>query len=279
MPPSDQRAEPSHLTGELSTRARNELREFLRELIDVAAATTLPHFRQQIEVLTKSATCFDPVTIADRETEQALREKIALRFPEHGIIGEEGDDRNPRARYRWVIDPIDGTKAYICGIPTWGSLVGLCDRGKPVLGLMSQPFVGEYFLGGFGVAERVDRFGRVSVLQTNKGTDLARCSLFATAPDMFSAQQRRRFEALADRTQLTRFGVDSYAYCLLAAGYVDLVVEADLGFHDIAALIPMIETAGGLVTDWSGEPLRGGGCVVAAANETLHGAALAILNP
>ena len=255
-----------------------ELQDFLRELVTIAAAAALPYFRQTVAVDNKDATGFDPVTAADRETEDALRRAIERHFPDHGIMGEERPPHLPDARYQWVIDPIDGTRAFICGVPTWATLVGLCDGGVPVLGLMSQPVVGEYFIGGAGRAINGYR-GRETVLSTSDIVELAHSSLFATSPDMFgSGDDAARFDALSACVQLTRYGVDSYAYCLLAAGHVDLVAEAGLGFYDVAALIPIIEAAGGIVTDWSGQAVRGGGTVVAAANAALHASALRTLD-
>lgn len=255
-----------------------ELQHFLRELVTISAAAALPYFRQRVAVDNKDATGFDPVTVADRETEDALRRAIMQRFPDHGIIGEERPPHHPDARYQWVIDPIDGTRAFICGLPTWATLIGLCDGGVPVLGLMSQPVVGEYFIGGGG--KSINGYENTeTVLSTSELADLAQSSLFATTPDMFTAgDEATRFDALSAAVRLTRYGVDSYAYCLLAAGHIELVAEAGLGFYDVAALIPIIEAAGGIVSDWQGQPVRGGGAVVAAANAALHGSALRILD-
>jgi myo-inositol-1(or 4)-monophosphatase len=261
----------------LDNHLRNELREFLRDLVGIAARGSLTYFRREIAVENKREDRFDPVTIADRETEDLLRAAIQKRYPTHGIIGEERTAHNPTARMQWVIDPIDGTKAYLCGLPTWATLIGLCDNGRPVLGLMSQPVVGEYFIGGYNAASNVTHSGEV-VIRTSNIVDLTQSFVFATSPEMFAPDtELPRFQALSAKTRMTRYGVDSYAYCLLAAGYVDIVAEAGLGFYDIAALIPIIEAAGGVVSDWEGAPVRGGGTVVAAANATLHRAALAAL--
>lgn len=255
-----------------------ELREFLRNLVDVAAATTVPHFRSGLGFENKSTSSFDPVTVADRATEDAIRSAILARYPDHGVSGEELDALNPGAPYQWVIDPIDGTKAFLCGLPTWATLIGLCDETGPILGLMSQPIVGEYFIGGFGSSERHGDDGR-RPLRTSNIARLADASVFATSPDMFSPElELSQFNALSAAARLTRFGVDSYAYCMLAAGCIDIVAEAGLGFYDVAALIPIVETAGGVITDWTGSPVQGGGTVVAAANTKLHAAALAALN-
>ena len=257
---------------------KTELRDFLRHLVDVAAATTVAYFRSDLAFESKSADGFDPVTIADRATEDAIRSGILARYPDHGIIGEEFGELNPNARYQWVIDPIDGTKAFICGLPTWATLIGLCDETGPIIGLMSQPVVGEYFIGGFGQAERIGDDGSTK-LRTSEIDALENASVFATSPDMFSAtDELPKFQALSRQVRLTRFGADSYAYCMLAAGYVDIVAEAGLGFYDVAALIPIVETAGGVITDWNGSAVRGGGTVLAAANSELHAKALAMLN-
>lgn len=262
----------------LNEKNKLELREFLRELVSVAAATTVPHFRSGLSFENKSLTGFDPVTVADRDTEEAIRRSIISRYPDHGVSGEELAPLNPGAPLQWVVDPIDGTKAFLCGLPTWATLIGLCDATGPILGLMSQPIVDEYFIGGFGSTERIGDDGR-TLLHTSDVVRLADASVFATSPDMFSPElELPQFTALARVARLTRFGVDSYAYCMLAAGYIDVVAEAGLGFYDVAALIPIVEMAGGIITDWSGSPISGGGTVVAAANAKLHAAALTALN-
>ena len=254
-----------------------EFRDFLTHLIDVAAKITTQYFRTPVVVENKMAQRFDPVTVADRETEDALRGEIMRCYPDHGIAGEERPTLKPEARFQWVIDPIDGTKAFVCGLPTWSTLVGLCDRSKPILGAMGQPFVGEYYLGGPGFAERVDTHGR-SILATSETTQLNHASLFATSPDMFNPEgELACFGALSEKVQLTRFGLDSYSYCQLAAGFIDIVAEAGLGFYDIAALVPIVEHSGGIITTWDGTPVRQGGTVLAAANESLHEQALGVL--
>jgi myo-inositol-1(or 4)-monophosphatase len=217
------------------------------------------------------------VTIADRHAEQALREAILARYPDHGVLGEEFGDTPGSSEYRWVIDPIDGTRAFVCGAPTWGTLIALCEHDRPVLGLMSQPFVGESFVGGGAAAWQV-RAGAHTRLRTRGTVDLAASYLFATAPEMFAADTEWPvFQRLAARVRLVRFGLDCYAYALLAAGHVDLVVEAGLGYYDIAPLMPIVEAAGGVVSDWDGRPVRGGGRVIAAASRQLHEQALAVL--
>ena len=255
-----------------------EITAFLAELAALAAATVLPYFRTPVHIDDKGGARFDPVTIADRAAEQVLRKTIRARFPTHGVIGEEFGETPGHSAYVWVIDPIDGTRSFVSGLPTWGTLIALCEDARPRFGLMSQPYVGEYFVGGDGIA-RWHRGNSSTALFTRGTQDLSAASLFATTPDMFvSAFEQAAFAQLSGRVRMTRFGADCYAYCMLAAGHVDLVVEASLGFYDISALIPIVEVAGGLVTVWDGAPVRGGGRVIAAANAVIHAQALVMLN-
>lgn len=250
---------------------------FLSELAALGAQAALPYFRVPLTVENKSRSGYDPVTVADRAVETALRSAIRARFPTHGILGEEfGADAGTSPR-QWVIDPIDGTRAFVAGLPTWGTLVGLCEGGVPRYGLMSQPYVGECFVGYPGGAYCL-RDGRQTTLRAAGAASLAEATLFATAPEMFApGLEATAFARLRTQVRLTRFGADCYAYCLLAAGHVDLVVEAGLGFYDIAALVPIVEGAGGVISDWHGAPVRDGGRVIAAATRELHAAARACL--
>lgn len=257
---------------------RDTLWEFLQHLAAVAAQETLPRFRVPLAIDNKAGDgSFDPVTAADRAAEAALRAAISARFPAHGIQGEEQVDQRGSSAWSWIIDPIDGTRSFMCGMPTWGTLVGLLEDGVPRYGMMSQPYVGDCFIGGAGRADLISQRG-TQQLHCRRDRTLDQAVLFATTPDMFTAGvESDAFHALARSVRLTRFGADCYGYCLLAAGYVDLVVEANLGFYDIAPLIPIIEAAGGMVTDWAGRPLRSGGRALAAASGALHGAALTVL--
>lgn len=268
---------PEHTERRMDSSRDQEFRHFLIELAAVAGEVVLPYFRHELLVDDKGGRGFDPVTIADRAAELALREAILARYPDHSVLGEEYGEHRGTAAFRWVIDPIDGTRSFVCGVPTWGTLIALCEDDRPVLGLMSQPFVGELFIGGGSESWHV-RAGQRRALRTRQTSALGASYLFATAPEMFEqVVEWPAFQGLSRMVKLTRFGIDCYAYCLLAAGHLDLVVEAGLGFYDIAPLMPIIEAAGGVVSDWHGKPVRGGGRVLAAANPTLHAQALALL--
>ena len=259
-------------------RDRNALKPILIELCALAADVIAPYFRKKLNVENKLVDDgeFDPVTVADREAETAIREFIANRFPEDSIYGEEFPPKEGAGPHSWVIDPIDGTKAFVCGLPTWATLIGICYDGKPIFGAMSQPLVGDIFMGGLGKSELV-RAEQETILSTRGEARLIDGTLFATSPDMFQGPEKIAFEALSRAVRMTRFGVDSYAYAMLAAGQIDLVVESGLGFYDIAALIPVIEAAGGVVSDWEGNEIRQGGRVIAAANESIHEQAMLTL--
>ena len=242
-------------------------------LADASGAVILRHFRQQLSVEDKDhVDGYSPVTKADREAEAAIRALINETCPDHGILGEEYGHERPDARFTWVIDPIDGTKAFISGMTTWGTLIALQDRGRGIVGVLNQPFLGERFVGhgeGAWLGER-----RLAVRDC---PDLGAATLYATEPDMFSAAERPAFDALAARVRLRRFGADCYAYGMLAAGFIDLVVEASMNIWDIAALIPVVEGAGGLVTSWEGGPVGADGRVLAVGDRRLHAPALEIL--
>ena len=259
-------------------RDTNALKTTLLELCAIASQVIVPYFREKLDVENKFTDVgkFDPVTIADRDAEAAIREVISARFPGDSLYGEEFPPKQGDCPYSWVIDPIDGTRAFVCGLPTWATLIGICYEGTPIFGAMSQPIVGDVFLGGMGVAQLIHGEAEMHV-STRKGLKLGACSLFATTPDMFQANEDAAFTALSSKVQMTRFGVDSYAYSMLAAGYIDLVVESGLGFYDIAALIPIIEAAGGVVSDWEGGAIRDGGRVIAAADPEIYTQALRIL--
>ncbi len=217
------------------------------------------------------------MTPADRAAERAIRKAIKARFPQHGIIGEEYADVAGEGRYRWLIDPIDGTRAFIMGSPLWGTLIGLLDGPTPVLGLMNQPFTGERFWSEGRTSRLRGPDGKVRRLKTRACARLADATLTSTHPDLFSAAEAARFRAVKGRARMTRFGGDCYGYCLLAAGFVDLILEAGLKPYDIVPLIPIIEGAGGIVTTWDGGPAAQGGRIIAAGDARVHAEALALL--
>lgn len=249
------------------------LSEFLTHLSDLADAQTLPRFRNLTDVDNKQDAGFDPVTEADRAAEQAIRSAIMERYPGHGIEGEEFGFHQPEARYHWIVDPVDGTRAFISGIPVWGTLIGLCEHRNPIAGIMSQPFTGERFIASDGTS-RYLRGGKERQLSASGNRILEQSILMTTAPELFDAAEHEKFKSLALGTKMVRYGTDCYAYCMLAAGQIDLVMESGLSFYDIAALVPLIENAGGMVSDWDGNRINDGGQVLASANRHLHDAAL-----
>ena len=253
--------------------------ELAHVLADLSAAAILPYFRKPIAVGNKAGPGgFDPVTAADRAAEKAIRKAILARFPDHGVVGEEYGTLAGAGRYRWVIDPIDGTRTFIMGSPLWGTLIGLMDGPIPVLGLMNQPFTAERFWSDGRRAHWRGPGGKARSIKTRPCARLADAVLTSTHPDLFaSAEEASRFGTVRSRVRMTRFGGDCYGYCLLAAGFVDLIVEAGLKAYDIVALVPIIEAAGGIVTTWDGGPATDGGRIVAAGDRRVHQEALAIL--
>jgi histidinol phosphatase-like enzyme (inositol monophosphatase family) len=251
--------------------------EFLRMIARTAAAETLPRFRQSSDVSNKMQGGFDPVTEADREAEQAIRALIRAEYPDHGILGEEFGSENPGSNHIWVIDPIDGTRSFISGIPLWGTLVGLTEKGDAIAGMMAQPFTGELFYATGGGAF-YEGPGGAWPLSTRKTAVLGDATLCTTTPAMFKGARREAYDRLEGSIRMPRYGTDCYGYAMLAAGHVDLVVEVGLQSYDIVALIPIIEAAGGMITDWNGGPAEHGGEIVAAATPKLHEATLKILH-
>jgi myo-inositol-1(or 4)-monophosphatase len=266
----------------VSRASKPSTAEFLRfahELADLSATAVLPYFRRSLRVTNKTAGAgFDPVTAADKAAERAIRAAIAKRFPDHGILGEEFAAVEGSGRHRWVIDPIDGTRAFIMGSPLWGTLIGLLDGRKPVLGIMDQPFTRERFWGDGRTAHMRGPDGRSRRIRTRGGRGLAEAVVTSTDPDMFAGPpERAAFARVKARVRMTRFGGDCYGYCLLAAGFTDVVIEVGLKPHDIVALIPIIEGAGGRVSTWEGGPALDGGRIVAAASARVHGEVLELL--
>lgn len=256
----------------------NQLLAFGQETLVLAGALAAARFRAPLPIDNKLGPgSFDPVTPADRAVERSIRERIAARYPDHGIVGEEFGERVGGSAWSWIIDPIDGTRAFMTGLPAWGCLLGILRDGEPAAGLMHQPVLRETFCGD-GERAWLHRAGTRHTLRTRAGATLAEAVLCATHPDMFNAATLARFQTLAGRVRLMRYGGDCYNYCLLAHGLVDIVVEDDLHAHDILPLVPILRGAGASVTDLAGAPAGGGRLVVAAANPALHAAALAAMS-
>ncbi len=243
-----------------------------------AARESLNYFRSSLKIDNKYEIGFDPVTIADQKAEIAIRDIISAAFPDHSIEGEEFEDKKTNSPYTWVIDPIDGTRSYISGLPVWGTLIGLKENGKAIAGLMSQPYIGEIFIAVDGDAEFI-HLEKTTKLQARKTTKLKDAIIFTTDPKLFSNKKNfEAFQKLEKQVLLSRYGTDCYAFSLLAAGQIDLVIEPDLKPYDIAPLIALIENAGGVVSTWSGERAENGGNIIASATPELLYEALEILH-
>jgi histidinol phosphatase-like enzyme (inositol monophosphatase family) len=253
-----------------------ELEEFALELARLAGSIALANFRRDVDVENKDAVGFDPVTAADHAIEQILRTTILERYPGHGIVGEEQGRTESLSPYTWYVDPIDGTRAFMMGSPLWGTLVGLTVDSQPLFGLMVQPVLEEVFLGTPEVSWLIKPTQRRR-LSARGCKVLEEAALASTHPDLFDEPAAAAFNALASRCLLHRWGGDCYNYAMLAAGYLDLVVEDQLKPFDIVPLIPILQGSGCVVTDWSGAPALRGGKVLAAATPELHAAALAVL--
>jgi histidinol phosphatase-like enzyme (inositol monophosphatase family) len=246
-------------------------------LADAARIAVLPWFRSaSLAADNKLSGGFDPVTQADRAAEQAMRDILAQMRPDDAIVGEEFGLTAGTSGLSWVLDPVDGTRAFLSGTPTWGVLIAVSDQHGPLFGIIDQPYIGERFWGGFGQAGMRGPMGE-SALQVRGSRPLSESILFTTFPEVGSADEQAGFGNVAAQTRLVRYGMDCYAYALLAAGQIDLVIEAGLSNYDVHGPIAVIEAAGGIVTDWQGGPAHHGGRILAAAGAAQHAAALAIL--
>lgn len=252
--------------------------DFAHQLADQAAKSTLPHFRKIIAIEDKgSRGDYDPVTKADQNAEKAIVKLIAKTYPEHGLIGEEFGNRNETASLRWVIDPIDGTRAYIMGQPMWGTLIGLIDGERASIGMMDQPYTRERFWGSPAGAFMRRDAGKPRRIATRTGVKLSDAILASTAPNLLKGHEEA-FERISSGVRMTRWGGDCYNYTLLASGFVDVIIEAGLKTYDIVALIPIVERAGGKVTTWDGHPAEGGGRIVASGDPRIHDKVLKLLS-
>ncbi|MBN3854015.1 histidinol-phosphatase [Paraburkholderia sp. Ac-20340] len=250
--------------------AFNEHLQLANSMLDETGNLARRYFMQDVNVNQKSDA--SPVTIADIEIEALIRERITSAYPQHGILGEEHASINLSAEYCWVVDPIDGTKSFISGMPIWGTLLALLKNGRPLLGIVDVPALRERYVGTYD--GRTEKNG--TSISTSSCQELSNCNLFATSPDMFSNSEFKMFDALSKRARFRRFGGDCYSYVMLAAGKVDAVVEAGLKPYDYLPIVPVVNGAGGVITDWNGNALtpESNGRVIAAATPALHQALL-----
>lgn len=267
------------MTSMIDENLQQDLIRVAHMLADAARPETLRLFRKPgliADDKTDGTANFDPVTQADRAAEKVMRDILGRERPHDGVIGEEFGTTAGTSGLTWVLDPIDGTRGYISGTPTWGVLISVADFSGPLFGIMDQPFIGERFCGGFGVSEVDGPMGK-QPLETRKTRGFADATVLTTFPEVGSPSERRAFEKVASSVKLTRYGMDCYGYALLAAGQVDLVIEAGLQPYDIHAPICLVQAAGGIVSNWKGGAAHHGGQVIAAANRDIHAVALAVL--
>ena len=242
------------------------LLEFARELATAAATAILPQFRKNIAIEVKQAKDWDPVTEGDRAAERTIRSLIESKFPTHGIIGEEYGTKSGSSAYTWILDPIDGTRSFVIGMPTWATLIGLYRDGKPLLGVMNQPYVGDMFYGSPEGAW-LDHRGSVNPIKCRASVPLRQAAAGTTSPHLYDSGSQ--FETLRKSVQLMRYGGDAYFFSLVAAGHLDLAMDAGLQIYDIAALIPIVKGAGGAVGTWDGKDPSHGGNIIAATSPAL----------
>ena len=256
------------------------LLEFALATAEAAGRAILPHFRAALDVEDKGGPKgYDPVTVADHAAEAVIRAEIARAYPDHGIRGEEQGMQRGASRYTWVIDPIDGTRSFILGQMHWATLIAVNDGEQVVAGVAHQPYVGESFVASAGGGAEWRRGGDRRRLKTRRCGRVADAVVACTDPKMFKAAgERAAFDRVSSRARLTRWGGDCYAYCLLAMGLIDIVIEASLYAYDVQALMPIITEAGGTITTWTGESCAEGGYVVACGDRSLHPEVLALLS-
>lgn len=265
----------------LSSEDLQEFSRFAHRLADAARVETLPRFRDGADVVNKAGAHYDPVTDADREAERVIADMVAQAYPEHGFIGEEFGARGGDGPYRWVVDPVDGTRAFVSGAPTWTTLIALEHQDAPALGVIDQPYTDERWVGD-GKGARFFRGGAGKSVRTSGLVEISKARISTTDPrsdGYMSAAAAERFARLAVASRLARFSLDAYAYGLLAIGELDIVAETSLQHYDYAALRPVVEGAGGVMTNWRGDPVGSddNGEALAAATPALHAAAIEIL--
>jgi myo-inositol-1(or 4)-monophosphatase len=263
----------------MPTHDTTRLIAFADTLADAAREAILPYFRAKHSVTNKlDDGRFDPVTDADQAAERAMLAQIEREFPDHGVLGEEYGERAGKSGYQWILDPIDGTRAFISGLPTWGVLIGLYYEGRPLIGVMDQPFTQERYRGWMDGANATTRAGTHPIRARSCGS-LSNATLSTTSPDLFEDDEARAWSNVRREGKLVRYGLDCYAYAMIAAGHVDGVLESNLKPFDIAALIPIITGAGGGVCAWDGGDASQGGRVLAFGDTRVRDEALKLLSP
>jgi inositol-phosphate phosphatase/L-galactose 1-phosphate phosphatase/histidinol-phosphatase len=256
------------------TSVRPEFIDLARRLTEVSRPILRRYYRQKLDIISKADE--SPVTRADKECEAALRETITAAFPDHGIIGEEYGSERAEAEYVWVLDPLDGTRSFVTGRPMFGTLIALNRGGRPILGIIDMPILDDLWLGVSGLPSTLNG----KPVKSRECANLAEAYLSTISPQAFDADSLPRFETLRLQAKSTTYGGDCYQYGMVATGFIDLVVERGLGIFDYLSLVPVIEGAGGAITDWQGNPLTAAskGEVVAAGDRRLLDAALRVLN-
>jgi histidinol phosphatase-like enzyme (inositol monophosphatase family) len=259
----------------------SDLDSFILELNAAAAAEALPLFRADHGLENKAAagSRYDPVTMADKGAEAAIRKLISQHHPEHGVIGEEYGEDRPDAEFVWVLDPVDGTRAFVAGLPLWTTLIGLRWQGAPVLGSIGQPYLDEVFIGS-AEGSRVIRHGEAAPLRVKPCPELGQAVISTTDPDLFDPDERAAWTALSAASRLVRYGCDAYAFAMVAAGRIDLAMDAGLKPWDVEAVVPVVLGAGGWVTDWRGAGIgTDGGQMIVAGDRACLDQALELLSP
>lgn len=258
---------------DLNTHELETLKSFACDLADAAAKVTLAYFKNPLTIDDKEKGAgFDPVTRADQEAEAAIRDLIEAKFPEHGIFGEEFGRKETNSAFEWVLDPIDGTRAFISGLPSWGTLIALKYKDVPLIGVIDQPYIKERYLGWTTGASL-----NGEPIQSRPCNTLEGATLSTTDPDLFTSNERPAFDTLLAQSRLVRYGLDCYAYAVMAAGHMDIVVESGLKPYDMMALIPVIRGAGGKATNWEGQAPGDCGRLLAVGDPTLADTAINIL--
>jgi len=258
---------------DLGEKQIDELRTFACKLADAASVITLKFFRTPVDVSNKEEGYgFDPVTQADKGAEEVIRALIESHYPDHAIHGEEFGFKKTDSPFEWVLDPVDGTRAFISGLPTWGTLIALKYKGEPIIGVIDQPYIKERYLGWPGGASLNDK-----PICTRDCPDLSTATLSTTDANLFTADERPAFDTLLEKVRLTRYGMDCYAYAILSSGFMDIIVESGLQPYDMMALIPVIRGAGGSATNWEGQAPGDCGRLLAVGDLRLKEAASRIL--